>query len=137
MNVSDLMTPKPTGIKASEDLAVAYELMNEKFIRHLPVVDDQGDLVGLVTHRDLANSVLSVVQSMPGSEQQDYLASNTVSLVMTTAPETIAPETPLADAARLILENKFGCLPVVEGNKLVGILTESDFVKYTLNQLDN
>jgi CBS domain-containing protein len=80
----------------------------------------KGQLVGLVTHRDLLRSAMSRDRR-----------STTAGDIMTRDPEAVRPSTSLVRAARLMLEKKFGCLPVVEhDNRLVGIITESDFVRF-------
>jgi len=98
-------------------------------VRHVPVVDREGELVGLVTHRDLARGVLGRTQELPIGVEEDLLRRRRVGEIMVTEPDTIEPETPLREAAEIMLENKIGCLPVTEGTHLVGILTEADFVR--------
>jgi CBS domain-containing protein len=86
-------------------------------------------LVGLLTHTDLAMSALGSLSDLPLSQERDLLQRRRVREVMVTELETAEPDTSLAEAASTLLENKIGCLPVVEGSRLVGILTESDFVR--------
>jgi CBS domain-containing membrane protein len=128
--VRDLMTPKVFTLRPEATMARLYELMDSKHIRHLPVVDREGDLVGLVTHRDLLRSALTDRSDLPMAIQRQVLETVLVSEIMTTTVETIEPDQDIRDAVDLMLENKFGCLPVVEGEHLVGILTEADFVRY-------
>lgn len=137
LRVRDLMSEKLVTIRADQSLATAHDLMGEYHIRHLLVVEDQEggeELVGILTHRDLAMRALYVTESRPYSEAQDFLMRRKVEEVMTYNPETIDPDTKASDAAEEMLSNKFGCLPVVEGSQLVGILTEADFIKYFLSQ---
>jgi CBS domain-containing protein len=98
-------------------------------IRHLPVLDDEGALVGIVSQRDLFRGALARALGYGAHAQQKLLGQLLVKEVMTNDPVAVAPDAPLADAARLMLERKIGALPVVENGRLVGILTESDFVK--------
>lgn len=127
--VRDLMTEHVFTLRASDDLEALYELMDAHHIRHVPVVDRDGDLVGLVTQRDLARSALGTQDVLPLSTQQEILRRRSVREIMATEIETVEPDESLAVAGGMLLENKIGCLPVVEGEHLVGILTESDFVR--------
>lgn len=129
MIVSDVMTADPVTVLPTDNLAHVYELMNGRSIRHLPVVNGDGELVGLISHRDLVRVALFAFDDLPFTEQKTFLAETAAHEAMTTDPDTVEPGTPVAEAARLLFENKFGCLPVVEGTRLVGILTEADFVK--------
>lgn len=128
--VKDLMTTTVHTLEAQSDLTTLYDLMDSEHIRHLPVVDDEGNLVGLVTHRDLLRSALSNNSDVPVSMQRDVFRTVRIEEIMSTTVETTEPDVPLHEAAQVMLENKFGCLPVVEGTHLVGILTEADFVRY-------
>jgi CBS domain-containing membrane protein len=127
--VRDLMTEKVFALSPSDDLAALYDLMDAERIRHVPIVDRDGDLVGLVTERDLSRSALGSQTDLPLSVQQELLQRRRIREIMTMEVETAEPSQRLRDAAEILLENKIGCLPVVEGNHLVGILTEADFVR--------
>ena len=113
----------------NDTLTIADELMKQQRVRHLPVLDDYGDLCGIVTQRDLFRG--AVLRSLGyGSRAEDLmLASLAVKDAMTEDPITVAPDMPLADAARQMLEHGIGCLPVLENGRLVGLLTEGDFVR--------
>lgn len=134
MLVRDLMTENPFTLSANDNLVTLYDMMDEKHIRHVPVVDNEGDLLGLVTHRDLVRSALHVDAELPVSHQRQMLRGIKIEEIMAPEVETIDPEMNLLDAAQMMLENKFGCLPVVEGDHLVGIITESDFVKHYIDE---
>jgi CBS domain-containing membrane protein len=127
--VADLMSTELVTARAGTDLAVAFELMDDARIRHLPVVNDDGELIGLVSHRDLATRALGLVDELPQQEKRAVLAAQTVDTIMVRGPETCAPDDSLVEVAERLLENKFGCCPVVEGTRLVGIVTEADFVR--------
>ena len=121
--VGELMTRELVTLKETQNLAVADELLRLNRIRHLPVVRE-GKLVGLITHRDLLKAT---GLKCPDPVRQPLWASD----IMSRQVRTVGPETPLRDAVRVMLDNKFGCLPVVgEGDTLVGILTEADLVRY-------
>jgi CBS domain-containing membrane protein len=123
------MTEKVYTLGPSDTLVALEDLMDARRVRHVPIVDRDGDLVGLVTNRDLSRNILGRIDELPVGVERDLLRSRKVREIMTTEPETVEPEARLSDAASTLLENKIGCLPVVEGMRLVGILTEADFVR--------
>jgi len=123
------MTDRVFTLGPGDSLVALEDLMDARRVRHVPIVDREGDLVGLVTDRDLARRVLGRLDEMPMSVERDLLRGRRVQEIMTTEPETVEPDTSLKEAAAILLENKIGCLPVVEGIHLVGILTEADFVR--------
>jgi|APFre7841882630_1041343.scaffolds.fasta_scaffold35927_3 CBS domain-containing membrane protein len=129
LQVRDLMTDTLFTLRPQDDLAVLYDLMDAKHIRHVPVVDRERELVGLVTQRDLSRSALGVQEDAPLSLQREMLRRRKVREIMATEVDTVEPDEDLRVAADMLIENKIGCLPVVEGTHLVGILTESDFVR--------
>jgi CBS domain-containing protein len=129
MRVRDLMTAEVTTLGRNDALSIADDVMRLGRIRHMPVVDDDGQLVGIVSQRDLFRGALARALGYGAHAQQKILGQLLVKEVMTNDPVTVAPDAPLAEAARLMLQRKIGCLVVVEGGSLVGILTESDFVR--------
>jgi CBS domain-containing membrane protein len=128
--VRDLMTARVFTLSPGSTMTTLYDLMDSEHIRHIPVVDGDGDLVGLVTHRDLLRSALTDRSDIPLAIQRQVLETVRVREIMTTAVETAEPDQDIREAAEIMMENKFGCLPVVEGSRLVGILTEADFVRH-------
>jgi CBS domain-containing membrane protein len=112
----------------NDRLRVADDLMRQERIRHLPVLDDDGQLAGIVSQRDLFRSALLRSLGFGSRAEDRMLDSLVVKEAMTNNPQTIGPEAPLPEAARMMVEHKVGCLPVVADGKLVGILTEGDFV---------
>ncbi len=127
--VRDLMTERVFTLKAKDDLAALYDLMDSRHVRHVPIVDSDGELIGLVSDRDLSKSALGAVEELPLSVERDILRRRRIRDIMATEPDSIEPDATLRDAAAILLENKVGCLPVVEGLHLVGIITEADFVR--------
>ncbi len=120
MLVADLMTSQLRCLRETDSLADAMAAMQELFIRHIPVVDEAGRLSGLVTQRD----ILSMEHKKdPGTPLRE---------VMRTDVATVTPETPLRTAAEMMIFNKFGCLPVVRDGELLGIITETDFLKLAI-----
>lgn len=133
LKVSDLMTENVFSVNADEDLSRLSDLMEDIHVRHMPVKDEEGRLVGLVSQRDLLRSALYTSKDLPLSEQRQLLQRMTVGEIMTADPETAEMDQDIAEAGQIMLDNKLGCLPVVEGDQLVGILTEADFVKYVVS----
>ena len=129
MRVRDLMTDRVLAVGPNDDLATLHDLMVEHGIRHIPVVDSEGDLTGLVSHRDLLRSSLIEQPNVTSYLEEAMLERVKASEIMTPEPESVDPEEDLRQAAQMMLENKYGCLPVTVGSRLVGILTESDFVR--------
>lgn len=133
LRVKDLMTPVVLSVHPGDTVEKVYDLMNERghrHVRHLTVVDGDGDLVGLVSHRDLLRSTAVDRAEVPLFLVREILRRTRVEEVMTSEVETVEPDTPAGEAARILVENRFGCLPVLASSKLVGILTESDFVRF-------
>jgi CBS domain-containing membrane protein len=130
--VRDLMSPEPVTLGRNDKLGTAEDVMRLGRIRHLPVVDDDGRLAGLVSQRDLFHSGLIKALGYGSHAQQRALATIAVKEAMNTDVVTTTPEAPLADAARMMLDRKIGCLVVVENDRIVGILAESDFVKLAI-----
>lgn len=130
LKVRDLMTEVVLSVHADDTVEKVYDLMNDRGIRHLTVVDADGDLVGIVSHRDLLRHSPIERAEVPVFLMREILRKTLVQDVMTSEVETAEPDLPLSDAAQVMFENKFGCLPVLESSKLVGILTESDFVRF-------
>jgi CBS domain-containing membrane protein len=127
--VRDLMTSDVITLERNEKLLVADDVMRLGRIRHLPIVDADGALAGIVSQRDLFHSGLIKALGYGTHAQKSALDLLVVKEAMKTDVVTATPDTPLAAAAKLMFERKIGCLVVLEGNKLVGILTEGDFVK--------
>ena len=129
MFVRDSMTPKPITITVQESLQGAMELMAMKRIRHLPVVDGTGKLIGMVTDRDLRRVAPSPLFGGDAEKAGAQLEGTTVERVMIRSPATIGPQQRLQDAMKLMVEKKYGALPVVDGARLVGIITPIDVMK--------
>jgi CBS domain-containing membrane protein len=127
--VKDIMSSPVEFLEVGDTLDLARHLMRAGRIRHLPVVDGEQRLIGLVTHRKLLGAWVS--HGDPGHERPRTIAREIpVDMLMETNVLTIAPSASAAEAAGLIEKHKVGCLPVVEHGKLVGILTEADFVRF-------
>ena len=129
MLVQDLMTTDVYTVDRNEALLTADRMMSLGRIRHVVVVGDEGEVAGVVSQRDLFHSGLIKALGYGTHAMQKALDTLVVKEVMSTNVVTTRPDTPLKNAAELMFTRKVGCLPVVDGSRLVGILTESDFVK--------
>lgn len=127
--VRDLMTSDVITLDRNEKLVVADDVMRLGRIRHLPIVDAEGALAGIVSQRDLFHSGLIKALGYGTHAQKSALDLLVVKEAMKTDVVTTTPDTPLPAAAKLMFERKIGCLVVLDGNKIAGILTEGDFVK--------
>lgn len=127
--VAGLMSPVVKTVGRNDTLSRADDLMRAERIRHLPVLDEDGQLCGLVSRRDMFRGALAAALGYGDVAQRKLLDTLVVKEVMTTTVLTTSPQTPLREAARLMLDRKIGCLPVMEDGRLVGILTEGDFVR--------
>jgi CBS domain-containing membrane protein len=129
IRVQNVMTTEVTTLKRNDKLTLANNLMQLGRIRHLPVLDDDNEeLVGIVSQRDLFRGALARALGYGQHAQSKIFDTFFVKDVMGTEVVTTTPETPLAEAARLMMERKIGCLPVLKNGHLVGIITEGDFV---------
>ncbi len=114
---TDLFTVKPDDL-----IDLAASVMDWRHIRHVPVEDEEGHLVGLVTHRGLLR-ILNI-----GNRGKSNDSPTTVREVMVENPVTVSPSTSSLEAIQIMRDNRVGCLPVVENNQLVGIVTSYDFL---------
>jgi len=126
--VRDIMMPEVTTLGRNDSLQLAKDIITLGRVRHFPVLDD-GNVVGVVSQRDLYRASLGSVMKYGEKAQRAFLEGIAVKEVMSGPPITIAPHASVQEAARLMMEKKIGCLPVLEGSKLVGIVTETDMLK--------
>ena len=122
LQVGQFMTTDVFTVHPEDVVDLAASLMDWRHIRHVPVEDNEGKLVGLVSHRSLLRLV---GQGMKGKEQQPVAVKD----IMKRDPVCVAPSTATLDAIELMRKHKVGCLPVVEDNRLVGIITERDLIR--------
>ncbi|ADZ92808.1 CBS domain-containing protein [Marinomonas mediterranea] len=127
--VVDLMITDLVTIKETDSLATAKELMAEKNIRNLPVVDNDGQCLGMLTQREYLKHAFYLVSQFGTQLLSKKEAQTPVKNAMNTDILTLTPDTDLDIAAQFFISNKYGSLPVVDNDKLVGILTPVDFVK--------
>ena len=129
LRVRDAMTRDVATLGENDQLTIADDVMRLGRVRHLPVVDEEGGLVGIVSQRDLFRGSLASSLGYGEHAQSRVLSVIRVKDVMHGDVLTTAEDTPLSDAAQQMLDQKVGCLVVVDREKIVGILTEADFVK--------
>ncbi|HKJ00097.1 MAG TPA: CBS domain-containing protein [bacterium] len=128
-NVGSVMTKSAVTIKASDSLLSATRVLKEKGFKHLPVVDGNGALVGVVTDRDLKRASASDATTLEVHELLYLLDKLKIEQVMTRKPVTVTSAETVQGAAKLMVDRKIGCLPVVDGNKVAGILTKDDLLR--------
>ena len=126
--VHELMTRHPATMSVGDDLAVASDIIRLGRIRHLPVVDDAGQVVGMLSDRDLACGALFRACGIDSAMERRILKRIEVAEVMAKRVISTTPHTPLSEAASQLNRRKVSCLPVIENEIVVGVLTERDFV---------
>jgi acetoin utilization protein AcuB len=127
--VKEWMAAPAVTITSGATVHEAIDLMKGRKIRHLPVVEEDGRLVGILTDRDLRQMIFDPSVQERLGEAAELLKTRTVREVMTWGVVTVRPETGIRQAARLMYEQKVGALPVVDHGRVVGILTERDVLR--------
>lgn len=127
LKVRDVMTPNPVTLSPEESLMEALQLMRLRKIRRVPVVSADGTLVGLLTEGDLKRAEPSTLSDTQ-EQFMTVMEGTQVNRIMIQNLVTATPDTPLIDAARTLFRNKYGALPVLEDEKLVGMLTDHDLI---------
>ena len=135
MLVNERMTRNPITVREETSLYDALKIMHENKVRRLPVLNKQGKLVGIVSEKDLLYASPSPATSLSVWEINYLTAKITVRELMTKKVITICEDCPLEEAARIMVDNKIGGLPVMRGDQLVGIVTETDLFKVFLELL--
>jgi len=133
--VKALMTSVVETLQVGDSLDRAAHLMKLGHLRHLPVIDGEEHLIGLVTHHGILSAWVS--HGHPEREDPHAVAAEIpVEMLMERNVLTVSPDTSAALAAALMESSRFGCLPVIDQGKLVGIITEADFVRLARKQLE-
>ena len=135
--VADIMTRDIFPLKANQTLNVVRLLMRTVHVRHVPILDDEEQFVGLLSHRDLLAYSISKLADINSLEQSELDRHILIKDVMRTEIATTTAATDLKQAIGSMLDNKFGCLPVI-GNKgnLVGIITDEDVIRLAIKLLE-
>ena len=136
ITVHDMMTAELYTLKETDSISAARILMTEKHIRHIPIVNDDGELVGLVTQRDLLAAGISKLADVKDGQRTEFEASVPLKKIMTTELSVVHEHMNLRQAALRLQAYKYGCLPVVSDGELKGIITDSDFVAVAINLLE-
>jgi len=134
LTVAEMMTREPYTLGPDDSLATARELLAEHHIRHIPIVSAEGLLIGLVSQRDvLAAADSSVLNADGGGSRESCVA---LSAIMTSPVQTADESASLRGAAMHLQQNKLGCLPILRQGRLVGIITDADFVAIAINLME-
>ena len=133
MLVKDFMKRDPITVKKDDSFRYALKLIRKEGIKHLPVLEGK-KVVGIVTDRDLRQAAPSPATTLEVHELNYLLERLEVEAIMTKRVITVTPESKLLDAAKLLIARKIGCLPVVEQDELVGIITETDILRAYIEQ---
>lgn len=128
VTVRDLMATEPITLGADDHLTLASDLMNLGRVRHMPVVTGER-LVGIVSQRDLFRAAVSSVLHFRPAAEREWLGKIRVAEVMTTNVVTARPDWTVAAAVNVMLERRIGCLPVIDGQRLIGLLSETDCMR--------
>ena len=135
MYVKDFMHTAVTTVTPDTLVSTAYQMLRGGQMRHLPVVTDEGTLVGVITDRDVRRAAASDAPYMAEHELTSLLEKLHVRDIMTPEVVTVCGTTPLMEAGQIFLQKKFGCLPVVHDNHtLAGISTVTDLLRASIAQ---
>jgi len=110
--------------------------MDLQRIRHIPIVTVDNAFTGLITHRDILSATISQLANLDPETQKEIDSGIPIREIMRTDIATVNEDTPLKDAAQILLNHKYGCLPVVHNGELSGIVTEADFLRLTITLMD-
>ncbi len=125
MTVKEVMVKEIATLDVNDELSLANDIMRLGRIRHLPVVDG-GRLAGIISERDLFRSSLAHALGYGDQASRDLMKTLRIKDIMVKTVTTISPDARLCEAVRLMMDKKIGCLPVVEDDRLVGLITETD-----------
>ncbi len=127
MKVREIMVKEVATLDINDELSLANDIMRLGRIRHLPVVDGTR-LAGIVSERDLFRTSLAEALGYGTKASRDLMKTLRIKDIMVTEVMIVSPETNLCDAVRIMVDKKIGCLPVVENERLVGLITETDIL---------
>ena len=132
----DIMSRQVITCTSRDSLAEVRKRMKEHNIRHIPVVDElTGHLEGLLTQKEVLQQAFDIANKFGIGDLEHQEAKRKVRDIMRTDAKTITADACLLEAGEFFLASKYGCLPVLEGQKLVGILTSADFVRLSIELL--
>ena len=128
MQVCEIMSKDIEVVDRNDNLRTVEERMATKQLRHLPVLE-QGEVVGIVTQRDLFKATMSSTMGYGEKAQKAYLQSVRVKEIMTSPVVTVSPDISVAAATEMIITKGIGCLPVVDNQQLIGLVTKTDLLR--------
>ncbi len=137
ITVTELMMDQLYTLKPTNTVHQARDLMLDKQIRHIPIVDNSGKFIGLLTKRDILAASISSLAEINNTEREELEDGIPIAEIMITDVVVAQEDASLLNAAQHLLDQKHGCLPIFRGDKLVGILTESDFVRLAVHLMKN
>jgi CBS domain-containing membrane protein len=135
MKVETIMSQNVIALQPGDQLSTAMDQMQKKRIRHLPIVSKKGEFLGLITHRDLLAASASFLDKNYAASKQNILETTLVAELMHKRVETTTPDADVREVAEIMIKNKYGCLPVLKGKTLAGIVTATDFITLAINLL--
>jgi len=136
IGLNELMTPKPFTLFENQTVLDARTLMSEKNIRHIPIVNKDNILAGIFTQRDLFAVMESRTLQLSQDEQNFRESQIPLSDVMTHNPTFATTKAPLREVALYLQKEKYGCMPILKKDKLVGLITDSDFVSVAIDLIE-
>jgi predicted transcriptional regulator len=129
------MVKEVATLDINDELSLANDIMRLGRIRHLPVVDGPR-LVGIISERDLFRSSLAQALGYGTKASRDLMKGLRIKDIMVAEVVTVSPDTKLCDAVHIMVDKKIGCLPVVENDRLVGLITETDVLVQYLKECE-
>ena len=129
MKIEAVMQDNLVSIYENDSMSQGLKKLRDNHIKHLPVVDDGGQLTGIITDRDLKRASASDATALEIHELPYLLDKVRMKEIMTSDPLTVTPDTGIGKAAGMMAEGRLGCLPVLQGDRLVGMVTRTDFLK--------
>lgn len=136
ITISEFMTSNPCTLSETDSINDAWEIMTRKHIRHIPVTDENNHVLGLVTQRDVLAASEPVSMQQEKSALSEANSNIKLSDIMIRNVSTIRKTDSLRQAAIYLQSHKYGCLPVVSDDGLIGIITDSDFISIAINLLE-
>ena len=136
ITVNEFMTTGPCTLRETDTINDARQIMTEKHIRHIPIIDSENHVLGVVTQRDVLAATEPVLSSSIRSDSVAAQPDIRLSEIMIRNVSVIHQSDSLRQAALYLQAHKYGCLPVVSDDRLVGIVTDSDFIAIAINLLE-
>jgi CBS domain-containing protein len=136
MKVSDIMTERPASVRLHNTLGDILKIMEQIGCHHVPVMDTENHLVGIISDRDCRLAINSPYINYKHQHNSELVNSLSARMLMIPTPFVISPDAEAVDAAKLMLTHEISCLPVLDNKTLVGIITRTDILMTFLNPLE-